>query len=467
MQTRRIISLLMGFLLLAGFSADCPAEQTKAQQDALSLLQKQMQVLQQQVEAMKQRHQTEIDGLKAQIEALRKGAPAVAGEDELARLRALAESEAGKEEKAEEAREETVYRARGLSLQALNPEISLTGDMFGLYRDQDGTRQHSDFTFRTLGLHLESYLDPYTRFKAAIEFHPGEEGAELGEVYMTRYGLTEGLNVTFGKFRQQFGVVNRWHKHGLDQIDFPLALRQIFGEGGLNQTGVSLDWTMPKLLGASQELTLQVTNGESPRVFTGNTFGTPAILAHYQNYRDLSKDTYLELGLTGLFGWNDEWEVDGKTVPVHDTRSARVFGADLNVLWEPTDRMRYRNVEWRSELYLLNRDVLAPDDSGRDTVTAWGGFSYLQSKLNRKLVLGVRFDYFEPDHKDYAISPHAVTDDDAHRWQIGPYLTWFQSPFVHYRIEYNHADGRGLDAEEDIIYFQIIFAAGPHKHERY
>ena len=27
-------------------------------------------------------------------------------------------------------------------------------------------------TFRTLGLHLESYLDPYSRFKAALEFSP-------------------------------------------------------------------------------------------------------------------------------------------------------------------------------------------------------------------------------------------------------------------------------------------------------
>ena len=441
------------------------AEVAKTPQEAMSQMAKQLQALQRRVEAMERQHQKEIDALKAQIAAAGKGAePSVAAEgDELSRLRALANAEAQKEEREEVSTGETVYEAKGLSLQKLNPELSVTGDMFGLYRHQEGSRKRSDFDIRTLGLHIESYLDPFTRFKAAIPVT--DTFAGLGEVYMTRYGVLDGVNLTFGKFRQQFGVVNRWHKHGLDQFDFPLALRQIFGGGGLNQTGVAMDWTMPALGSSSQELTVQVTNGENGSLFGGNTLSTPSTLCHYRNYRDLSKDTYLELGLTGLFGWNDEWTVSGSTE--RDTLSARVFGLDLNILWEPTDRMRYRNVEWRNELYWLDRDVLAPDGTGRDNIEAWGGFSYLQTKLNRKLVLGARFDYFEPDYKGYAISPHAVTDPDAHRWQIGPYLTWFQSPFVHYRIEYNHLDGDGFGEPEDILLFQLIFAAGPHKHERY
>ena len=476
MKTRMLVVFLALALLIPMATRKGLAEVAKTPQDAMTQVTKQLQALQRQVEEMKRQHAKEINDLKVQIEGLRKGtvASTAAGGDEASQLRQLAEAEAGKGAGgAGEVSEETVYRAKGLSLQTLNPEISITGDMFALYRDQPGNRDHSDFTFRNLGLHVESYLDPYTRFKSAIEFHPGEEGAELGEVYMIRYGLLEGLNATFGKFRQQFGVINRWHKHGLDQLDFPLPLRMIFGEGGLNQTGVSFDWTMPKLWDASQELTVQVTNGENGRLFTGNALSIPSVLLHYKNYRDLSKDTYLELGLTGLFGWNDEWSVQsgGATTTVHDSLSARVFSADLNVLWEPTDRMRYRNVEWRSELYLLNRDLQAPDGSGRDTVNAWGGTSYLQTKLNRTLTTGVRFDYFEPDQKAYAgigdsMAPHAFTDD-VHRWQVGPYLTWQQSPFVKYRIEFDHVDGRGIEEDEDLLFFQIIFAAGPHKHERY
>jgi hypothetical protein len=339
------------------------------------------------------------------------------------------------------------------------------------YRDQEETRERSGSEFRNLGLHFESYLDPYTRFKAAVPVN--EEEAKIGEAYMIRYGLARGMNATFGKFRQQFGVVNRWHKHGLDQFDFPLPLRQVFGNGGLNQTGVSLDWVLPRIGKTSQDLTFQLTDGENSRLFSGNTLGTPSLLVHYKNYRDISKDTYFEVGLTGLLGWRDEWDVERGTdiVTVHDSLDALVYGVDFNLLWEPTERMRYRNLEWRMELYVLARDILAPDDSGRDTIDAWGAYTYLQSKLNRKLDIGARFDYYEPDTKNYAaldswLTPHAFPIDVT-QWQGVPYVTWQQSPWVRWRIEYNYLDPGDIADAENRLILQLIFAAGPHKHERY
>jgi hypothetical protein len=456
-------------LLLLGAPRSGLAGTDAASPDSVVRLEQQLLELQRQIAEIEKRHTAEMKALREEIEALRgeAAAPVAAPEDELAGLRRLAEAEAAKAEEPKE--EEVTFTAKGLSLQALNPETSVTGDMLTTYRHQEGSRQRSDFDFRTLGLHLESYLDPYTRFKAAVPV--SGTGASLGEAYMTRYGLLEGFNLTFGKFRQQFGVVNRWHKHGLDQTDFPLALRQIFGEGGLNQTGLSADWVLPRLWNASQELTIQVTNGENARLFSGNTLGTPSVLLHYKNYRDLSRNTYAELGLSGITGWKDEWTIDqnGSVETVHDSRPARVLGMDFNLVWEPTDRMRYRNAEWRSELYLLHRDILAPDGSGNDTLSAWGAFTYLESKLNRKLDLGIRLDYFKPDQKDYAdgsLAPHAYRDDVSF-WQVSPYLTYQQSPFVKYRLEYSHLERRGVEAPEDSLTFQLIFAAGPHKHERY
>ena len=63
--------------------------------------------------------------------------------------------------------------------------------------------------------------------------------------------------------------------------------------------------------------------------------------------------------------------------------------------------------------------------------------------------------------------PLAYTADDAYRWQICPYITWWQSEWVKFRLEYDYADGRGMENPEHILWFQAIFAAGPHKHERY
>jgi hypothetical protein len=428
--------------------------------------------LQQQIIEMQKKHNDEINVLRQQINELAAEAGKQRAKDELTALRELAKAKAAEEAIAEEKLEETTFKSGGLGLQALNPEISVTGDFLFSTRQDTTSDQSSDFNFRNLGLHLESWLDPYTHFKGAIEFN--EDEVELGEAYVTLYNLSDDLNLTLGKFRQQFGVVNRWHKHGLDQVDFPLALREIFGNGGLNQSGISLDWLMPPAGNASQQLTFQMTDGSNDRLFVGNTSNRPSLLAHYKNYRDISKDTYMEWGLSGLVGWNDQWEVSSSTTTQDSGEETFVLGADFTVLWEPTEKMRYSNLEWRSEAYWLNKDILAPDGSGEDTINAWGLYSYLQTKTSRTVDIGIRGDFYVPDTKSYAnltgplsLSPLAVTSDNPYLWQVSPYITWWQSPFVKFRAEYDYSNGKGIENPEHVIWLQVIFSAGPHKHERY
>ncbi len=396
----------------------------------------------------------------------------MAQEDAADALRKAAREEASRD--VPERMAESSFTSGALGLQKLNPEISVTGDILWSYKDFSDSGGVSDFLLRGLGLHFEAYLDPYTRFKAAASFD--EHDGHLGEAYMTRFGLLPHVNVTAGKFRQQFGVVNRWHKHGLDQVDFPLPLRQIFGPGGLNQSGIAIDWVIPGIAGFSHELILEITDGENDRVFAENTDGRPTGLARYKVYRDLSYSTYAEVGVSGLVGQNNEWQVLNA---VEDRNlDVTVVGADFTVMWEPVDKMRYRNFTWRSEAYFMNKRILALDGSGEDAISPYGAYSYVEGKISRTLAIGLRADYFVPDTKDYAdfvtssgasssLSPLAMTQDDVDQWQVGPYINWHQSPFVHFRIEYNHMEADGVDVDEDVIWLQCIFAAGPHKHERY
>ncbi len=392
-------------------------------------------------------------------------AQAAGDRDEQAALRQAAALAAVQSPATEATTSETTFKAGEIGLQALNPEISVTGDILFTYSDGDDVLQATDFTFRGLGIHLEAYLDPYSRFKAAFPINSA--GTTLGEAYFTRYGALRGGNLTVGKFRQQFGVVNRWHKHGLDQVDFPLPLRMIFGAGGLNQTGVSLDWSSSA--GTDQrELTVQITDAENGVIFSGNNRNKASVLAHFKNYHDVSEETYFELGVTALYGWNDTWTVGA--AEVGDTNPVRVYGLDLTLAWEPLDQMRYRNYEWRTELYFVDKDILAPDGSGPDSVNPWGFFTYYQRKISRTADVGLRYDYYEPDFKPYAdatLSPLAVATVEAKREQVVLYYTWFQSPFVKYRLELDHEYGDHMGADENRIILQCIFAAGPHKHERY
>lgn len=459
-----------------------------SKQGEVEQLKKQLDELTRLIEKMQKDHQVqqeEIAQLKGEIQALKgepnrprpsRPAPAEPNEagDEMARLRALAEGLAGPK-KEEKSPEETVYKARGLSLQQLNPEISVAGDLLAFYRNQDGTREHTDVWLRALELSVQSYLDPFSRMKATVGIDDeGEVNVE--EAYYTHFTLVPHATVDLGRFRQQFGVVNRWHEDALDQVQYPLAVRRIFGEQGLNQTGASIEWALPEWAGAHHGLILQATNTENERLFNGDALGIPSLLFHYKNFRDLSRDTYLEFGLSGLFGWNDEWDIQvapGNIVTEHDTLGTRVFGADLSMLWEPADRALYRNIEWRSELYALNRDILAPDGSGPDTINAWGAYSYLQSKIAQNLIVGARVDYYQPASRDYAVLtdvalvPLAYPADDPHRWQVGPYIIWWQSEWVFFRAEYNYGWGRGMENDEHVLWFQTNFAVGPHKHERY
>lgn len=433
--------------------------------------------MQQQMLEMQQAHKQEIDELKTEIAELRKAQPTPEQQeqDEAAALRALAESMVGDEAEPERPPEETVFKSGQLSLQKLNPEISVSGDFLAFYGRRDDTRRRGDAFMRGLELNFQSYLDPFSRMKATTHIHEDGE-IHLEEAYFTRFSVLENANLDLGKFRQQFGVVNRWHEDALDEVEYPLALRSIFGDEGLAQTGASLDWVLPMWGNACQGLTFQVTGAHNEQLWPGDTRGNPNLLMHYKNYRDLSRDMYLEFGLSGLLGWNDEWQVMRGALPLqttHQTLGTRVYGADMSVLWEPADRALYRNVEWRSEVYVLDRDIIAPDDSGRDNINAWGAYSYLQSKMARNLDVGVRLDYFKPDSKDYAnitgasLAPLAYTSGNPHRWQICPYLTWWQSEFVKYRWEYDYAWGRGMENPEHILWFQAMFAVGPHKHERY
>jgi hypothetical protein len=430
--------------------------------------------MQQQMSEMQETQKKEIGALKAEIAELRKGAEQVQAEDEGAALRQLAQSLVGEEQEPAKTPEETVFKSGQLSLQKLNPEISVSGDFIAHYGRRDDARRRADAFMRGLELNFQSYLDPFSRMKAVT--HISEEGIDVEEAYFTRFSVLKNANLDIGKFRQQFGVVNRWHEDALDQVQYPLTLRSILGDEGLAQTGASLDWTLPMWGNTCQGLTLQVTGTDNEHLFAGDKLGNPNFLVHYKNYRDLSRDTYLEFGLSALLGWNDEWSVMRGPLPLkttHDTLATRVYGADMSVLWEPADRALYRNVEWRSEIYVLDRDIMAPDDSGRDNLNAWGAYSYLQSKVARNLDVGVRVDYYKPDSKDYAnvtgasLTPLAYTSSSPHRWQICPYLTWWQSEFVKYRWEYDYAWGRGMEDPEHILWFQALFAVGPHKHERY
>ena len=348
-----------------------------------------------------------------------------------------------------------VFKGGQRSLQAINPEISVTGDAYGNYifnEDNFTKSSRSGFYFRGIGLHMQSNLDPFSMTKIAIGFDP--HGIHLGEAYLTWNNLISNISLTAGKFRQQFGVVNRWHKHALDQFDFPLALKTIFGGGGLNQIGISINWLMPAFMASSNSLIVEITNGENGNLFSGEDFSFPVVLGHFKNYYDLSKNTYFEFGVTGMIGSNNfKGYAENDSLIMESNRLTKLAGLDLTFFWEPVNKALYKSFLWRTELYFVDKELI-----GDESITAYGGYTYGEYKFAEQWQSGLRIDYTQPFEKN---------NDDDYLYQIVPYVTWWQSHWVKLRLEYNYLYNKQIDESDNQLRLQIVWAVGPHKHDRY
>lgn len=377
----------------------------------------------------------ESEGTGGELPAGPAAAPP-AEEDELAALRAEAEAALGPAAEAPDiAPESSRVAVAGAerNLNRLNPEISVTGDMVGVYTDQG----REDFDAREFELNFQSALDPFSLTKWTLAFSP-EEGVDIEEGYLTYTNLPGGLSLTAGKMRQTFGVLNRWHLHALPQLDYPLALQTYFGEEGLAQAGLRADWLMPRPWATANELTLELTDGESD-AFGGESFNRLVGLAHLKNYWDVGDAAYLELGLSGVTGGNG---IGG---------DSRVLGGDFTFHWQPPSKAKYRELTWRTEVLRSDRD-----DDGGIAHQAWGGYSYLEGLLAQNLYAGVRYDHVEDP-----LDPRHVI------WGVFPNLTWWQSEYVRLRGEYGFVKDDLTGDEENRFRLQLTWAAGPHKHEIY
>ena len=106
----------------------------------------------------------------------------------------------------------------------------------------------------------------------------------------------------------------------------------------------------------------------------------------------------------------------------------------------------------RKETSYWNKELL------RGRIKAFGAYSYIEYKLDSQWQIGTRFDYTQP---------FEVDNNSKNTWQIVPYITWWQSHWVKIRLQYNYLDGTEIPTAQNTIRLQIVFAAGPHKHDRY
>ena len=388
-----------------------------------------------------------LERLNRRIEAIRssrcpRGAAPQAADSsgDLAALRAAAAAAAGQAPPQDatdttqavpsaEAPAQPAAGPRGANL--LNPEISATGDVRLV--GEEGSRGNAEA--REFEFAFQSALDPYSNTK--IFLAAAEDGVEIEEGYIYWTGLPGRLRVDLGKFRQQVGDLNRWHAHALPETEYPLVYQRYFSEEGLAGVGLSLYTTLPlSLAGGTHEVWLQGTTAESDPLLGGG--GELLFLGRLQNFWQLSRTTYAQVGVTGLGGDNNG----------ADLRS-RMVGLDFRMTYRPPEAGTRRDITFRAEGYRLHATDLGT------TTNRYGAFLDLSARTSRRWIFGARYDHVE--------APRGPDDTE---WRITPNITWWQSEFVYLRLEgeHRHTD---LEGGRNKLSLQAVWAMGPHKHDTY
>lgn len=398
---------------------------------------------------------TELEVLRARLDSLEGvvvGGQAEDTTDTIARLRSAAQAAAGDAAADTVAQGSQDFVGRARSLQALNPEISLNGDLYGSIHS-DNPRSEN-FIPREFEFAFVSALDPYARAKVflaveedrgRIEVFPGDpreaSGAAVGveEGYVEWVALPGGLRLKGGRFFQQFGQLNRWHSHALHFQSRSLPHLAFIGEGALAQDGASVHWLLPTGESGAYEATVELTRSRNEVLF--GEAHTLSYLGHMNAFWQLSPSTDLELGLSALFG--DYQDVDGR----YDNR---LFGAEMAFNWAPPQQSLYRGIVVRGGVMLSDPEAVR----GLRGDSAWGIWSLAEIKLSQQWVAGGRYDWVE--------NPE---DPSESAWLASPTLTYWQSEYVRLRAEYDILGNPGKTTRQFTL--RITFAMGPHKHETY
>jgi len=377
-----------------------------------------------------------LDSLQRVLEDLiRAGKDTTEAVDELAALRAAAAATA-EEVPRDTVPERHVIRSRSLS--RLNPEISVTGDV-RIQANRPGP-QKNNVDLREFAFSFQSALDPYSNTKIFVSV--GEDHAAVEEAYVYWTALPGRLRLDLGRFRQRAGELNRWHLHALPESEYPLVIVEYFGDHGLVGDGASLYWVAPVISpgGGVHELWGQLTMANNDALFGEG--GRIAGLGHLNNFWQVNRSSFLQLGVTGLYGENPD-----------SSLKTTVAGADLRFTWRPPERALYRSLTLRAEGFAVRQKVAGAGD------VRYGGYIGADWQLSRQLHIGGRFDYVEP----------LGSSLDA-TWALVPRVTWWQSEWIYLRAEWQHRSEPTLAAvrqSSDRFLIQVVWSIGPHKHETY
>ena len=359
----------------------------------------------------------------------------------------------------------SLYQQRGSG--QLLFDIGVTGDFVGnltqrnVEKAQGGTfsGQENRFFPREIELSLFGQIDPYAsavvRIEAGEETRGQETPISLAEASVTLLTLPYGTQAKFGQMRNRFGYSNEIHEHDLAWVDRPNVMRNFFGPDGLVEKGV--EGTFVPDLPFYVEALAGIFNGDNATSFGRSSLQNPLYTGRVRTFLELGDEHAVQLGMSVAAGTNEQ------------NLSTTILD------WE--GRYKYRPDGWLHPLITLTGEALysmrtvpvavdvnqdgIPDRTDKRTRDHGGYYAALEVQPFRRWAGGFRYDWSQ-----YPSNP-------GWEWAIEPYVTFWPSEFLRFRLAYKHTDrspqtrdafnlNGGSARIVDEIFFQGTFIMGAH-----
>jgi hypothetical protein len=325
-----------------------------------------------------------------------------------------------------------------------------------------GTFQGRENRFfpREVELSLFGQIDPYARGTVIVETGEEDPGGELtaalAEAHLTLLTLPYGFQAKLGQLRNRFGWSNERHAHDLPWVDVPNVYRNFFGEEGLRERGAEVSWVpdTPFYL----EALVGLFDGDNEVAFGRGKLNEALLTGRLRTFFEPGLEHGILLGVSAAHGQTP------------DRLRSTLFGIDARYKYTP-DGWRHALLTVGAEgiysIRRIEREAEIADEATGETSIALekrtrrhlGWYAYAEVQPWLRWALGTRYDW----------SQYPV--DSGREWAIEPYVTFWPSEFLRFRLAYKHtersqrspfSDGGGSGRLVDELLFQASFILGAH-----
>lgn len=225
------------------------------------------------------------------------------------------------------------------------------------------------FNLRGAEFAFSGTVDPY--FDAYVIFVFDGDEIELEEAFVTTRSLPAGLQAKFGKFLSDVGYINKQHPHSWDFFDAPWISELLFGDEGLQETGVQLTWLAPTR--QYLRLGVEALQGETAGIANhigeeADVEGTARILEEAAGPRlfttfakfapDLGFDHALQLGASYGYASSFQNSIEHSTRYEDHEGTASFWGVDAVYKYTPAGSVGGKGaIKLQGEYFYRKRDI--------------------------------------------------------------------------------------------------------------